>query len=285
MKWLHAAIVVAVAFALHLVIVFVLWPEMLKLYPNNPAYTIVYRSFRVAAVAAPALLLFAIAGITRKGDHGRAVAGLSALFLLGLIGWTVWDEYARLRPYYPRYQIAQILKFVDIPLFCACMFGLFVAFIIPLLSLVRVRRTARGYSKPVRSKTAAYGDAEWAGMKEAGELFPTDCLLPIGDLFRVDLDGSATRIFNPQDAKTWGSGGQKPLMGFNCDFGSTHGLIFAGSGGFKTTGAVVPMLLTWPHNAVVGDPSREVEPMVYEQRKKNGAKGDRKNDRIYPNKP
>ncbi|MGN7126811.1 conjugal transfer protein TraG [Methylorubrum thiocyanatum] len=266
MKWVHAVFIAALALALHLCIVLFAWPGMLRLYPNDPAHTIVYRSFRVMAVALPALFLFAASGIARTGKHGRAVAGVSALFLLGLVGWTAYGEYLRLRPYYPRYSVREILRSVDVPLFCACMFGLFVAFIAPVVSLVRVRRTARGYSKPIRSKTAAYGDAEWAGMKEAGELFPEDGKLPLGERYRVDLDPKATRIFDPSDPKTWGLGGRKPLMGFNCNFGSTHGLIFAGSGGFKTTGAVVPMLLTWPHNAVVLDPSLEVYPMVKDHR-------------------
>lgn len=266
MKWLHAGIVVALALALHLAIVLVVWPEMLALYPNNPGYKIVYRACRVAAVALPALMLFAACGIARSGEHGRAVAGLSALFLLGLIGWTVYGEVQRLSPYYPQHSVEHLLQFVDIPLFVACMFALFVAFIVPVVSLVKVRRTARGYSKPIRSKTAAFGDAEWAGMKEAGELFPADGKLAVGERYRVDLDPKATRIFDPDNKETWGSGGTKPLMAFNCNFGSTHGLVFAGSGGFKTTGVIVPMLLTWPHNAVVLDPSLEVHPMVAKYR-------------------
>lgn len=284
MKWIHAGIVVALALALHLAIVFVVAPWMLTLFPNQPGYKIVFRSFRVGAVVFPALMLFAACAIARIGEHGRAVAGLASLFLVGLIGWTVYGEVQRLAPHYPRYSVQQLLKYVDIPLFCGVMFAFFVAFITPLMSLVKVRRTARGYSKPIRSKTAAFGDAEWAGMKEAGELFPADGKLAVGERYRVDLDPKVTRIFDPENRQTWGSGGTKPLMGFNCNFGSTHGLIFAGSGGFKTTGAVVPMLLTWPHNAVVLDPSLEVHPMVYQYRERMGGK-DRTVVQIDPGKP
>ncbi len=282
MKWIHAGIVVAIALALHLLIVFLVTPWMLALYPSGTGNMIVARSFRVIAVVGPALFLFIAAGLARLGDNGRAVAGLGALFLVGLIGWTVWGEVARLRPYYPRYSVSQLLKYVDIPLFCAVMVALFVSFIIPLASLVKVKRTKRGYNKPVRSKTAAYGDSEWASMKEAGELFPSDGLLPVGERYRVDLDPKATRIFDPQDPTTWGSGGKKPLMSFKCNFGSTHGLIFAGSGGFKTTSAVVPMLVTWPYNAVVLDPSLEVEPMMAKHRAKVKPGVERKIVRIDP---
>ncbi len=90
-------------------------------------------------------------------------------------------------------------------------FAGFVAFIAPVVSLVRVRKTTRGYNKPVRSKSAAHGDAEWATLRLAGELFPEDGALVLGELYRPDLDPKTTsRIFKPNDRKTWGSGGRKP---------------------------------------------------------------------------
>ncbi len=55
-------------------------------------------------------------------------------------------------------------------------------------------------------------------------------------------------------------------MGFNADLGSGHGLIFSGSGGFKTTGTVIPMLLSCPWNTVVLDPSTELYPMLAQYR-------------------
>ncbi|MDP4025760.1 conjugal transfer protein TraG [Methylobacterium sp. NEAU 140] len=231
-------------------------------------------TLRVAAVAFPALALFAAAGLTRPGDSGRAVAACASLFLIGLIAWTVREEYARLVAQNPGADVRRLLRRADIPLFCAVMFAGFVAFIIPLVSLVRVKKTARGYNKPIRSKSAAHGDAEWATMKLAGELFPEDGALVLGELYRPDLDPKSTaRVFKPNDPTTWGSGGRKPMMGFDCDFGSTHGLIFAGSGGFKTTAAVIPMLLSWPHNAVVLDPSTELHPMLDTYRKNIRGKG------------
>ena len=52
-----------------------------------------------------------------------------------------------------------------------------------------------------------------------------------------------------------------------CRTGPTHALVFAGSGGFKTTSVGVPTLLTWTGSAVVLDPSREVGPMVARYRR------------------
>ncbi|WP_348260529.1 hypothetical protein, partial [Salmonella enterica] len=68
------------------------------------------------------------------------------------------------------------------PLFCATMFALFVALIAPPVSLVRPKRTVRGYNKPVRSKSASYGDAEWATLEAAGRTFPQDGALILGEL-------------------------------------------------------------------------------------------------------
>ena len=267
MKWINGAIVVAIGLALHLTFSLFLAPLVGAFYVIEPGHTMMVHAMRVAAVAFPALVLFAASGLTRAGDSGRVVASFSSLFLIALCAWTIREEIARLSALNPRADARALLRQTDIPLFCAVCFAGFVAFIAPVVSLVRVRKTTRGYSKPVRSKSAAHGDAEWAPMKLAGELFPEDGALVLGELYRPDLDlKNTSRIFKPGDRKTWGSGGRKPLMGFNADLGSGHGLIFSGSGGFKTTGTVIPMLLSCPWNAVVLDPSTELHPMLAEYR-------------------
>jgi type IV secretion system protein VirD4 len=274
MKWLNAAIVVAIGLALHLGISLFLAPLVGSVYVREPGHSMMLQAMRVAAVAFPALVLFAASGLARPGKSGRVVALFVSLFLIGLCSFTVREEYLRLLAENPGADPRQLLRKTDIPLFCAVCFAGFVAFITPVVSLVRVKKTARGYNKPVRSKSAAHGDAEWATMKLAGELFPETGALVLGELYRPDLDANNTaRVFKPNDPKTWGSGGKKPMMGFDCDFGSTHGLIFSGSGGFKTTGAVIPMLLSWPHNAVVLDPSTELHPMLKEYRRRIRGRG------------
>ena len=277
MKWIYAALVVAIGLALHLGISLFLTPLVGAVYVVEPGHSMMLRALRVAAVALPALVLFAAAGLTRPGVSGRVVAMAVSLFLIGLCAWTVRDEVARLVAQNPGADARRLLRQADIPLFCAVCFAGFVAFIAPLVSLVRVKKTTRGYNKPIRSKSAAYGDAEWATMKLAGELFPEDGALVLGELYRPDLDPKSTsRVFKPNDPRTWGSGGRKPMMGFDCDFGSTHGLVFSGSGGFKTTGTVIPMLLSWPSNAVVLDPSTELHPMLDTYRRNIRGKGFRR---------
>ena len=280
MKWINGAIVVAIGLALHLTFSLFLAPLVGAFYVIEPGHTMMIHAMRVAAVAFPALVLFAASGLARAGDSGRVVASFSSLFLIALCAWTVREEIARLTALNPGADTRALLRQADIPLFCAVCFAGFVAFIAPVVSLVRVRRTTRGYNKPVRSKSAAHGDAEWAPMKLAGELFPEDGALVLGELYRPDLDPkSQSRIFKPGDRKTWGSGGRKPLMGFNADLGSGHCLIFSGSGGFKTTGTVIPMLLSCPWNTVVLDPSTELYPMLAGYREKMRGPGNLR--RVY----
>ncbi|KMO42089.1 conjugal transfer protein TraG [Methylobacterium variabile] len=287
MKWVYATLIVAIGLALHIGISLFLAPLVGAIYVVEPGHSMMLHAMRVAAVALPALVLFAAAGLTRPGDSGRVVAACVSLFLIGLCAWTVREEIARLTALNPGADARALMRRADVPLFCAVMFAGFVAFITPLVSLVRVKKTTRGYNKPIRSKSAAYGDAEWATMKLAGELFPEDGDLVLGERYRPDLDQKSTsRVFKPNDPKTWGSGGRMPMMGFNCDIGSTHGLVFSGSGGFKTTGTVIPMLLSWPGNAVVLDPSTELHPMLAEYRGNfRGAGVERRVHCITPKNP
>lgn len=60
------------------------------------------------------------------------------------------------------------------------------------------------------------------------------------------------------------------MLCFDGGFGSSHGIVFAGSGGFKTTSVTIPTALKWGGGLVVLDPSSEVAPMVIEHRRKAG---------------
>ena len=62
----------------------------------------------------------------------------------------------------------------------------------------------------------------------------------VGERYRVDRDPGAEQSFRADDPETWGTGGKSPLLCFDASFGSSHGIVFAGSGGFKTTSVTVP---------------------------------------------
>ena len=51
-------------------------------------------------------------------------------------------------------------------------------------------------------------------------------------------------------------------MSYDLSFGATHGIVFAGSGGFKTVSVCVPSLLSYRGSIVTLDPSTELEPML-----------------------
>ncbi|MCZ7466843.1 MULTISPECIES: Ti-type conjugative transfer system protein TraG [Rhizobium/Agrobacterium group] len=116
--------------------------------------------------------------------------------------------------------------------------------------------------KRIRGKRALHGEAEWMKLPEAANFFSDTGGIVIGERYRVDKDSTAARSFRADDPETWGAGGKSPLLCFDGSFGSSHGIVFAGSGGFKTTSVTIPTALKWGGSLIVLDPSNEVAPMV-----------------------
>lgn len=114
---------------------------------------------------------------------------------------------------------------------------------------------------------AVHGASNWMTQAETANLFPEAGGIVIGERYRVDKDVIAERAFRASDRESWGTGGKSTLLCFDCAFGSTHGIVFAGSGGFKTTSVTIPTALKWGHGLVVLDPSNEVAPMVSQHRR------------------
>ena len=132
----------------------------------------------------------------------------------------------------------------------------------------KLRRRGSGGVKAVEDgATDNHGHARWQTMKEAICTFPGPAQgyggIVVGEAYRVDQDGVAAMAFIPRDRKTWGRGGKAKLLIDPCTDGQTHNLLFAGSGGFKTTSAI-STILHWTGSSVILDPSCEVGPMVAE---------------------
>jgi type IV secretion system protein VirD4 len=89
--------------------------------------------------------------------------------------------------------------------------------------------------KRVRGKRALHGEADWMKLSDAGRLFGDSGGIVVGERYRVDKDVVAAMPFRSDQPETWGAGGKAPLLCFDGSFGSSHGIVFAGSGGFKTT--------------------------------------------------
>jgi type IV secretion system protein VirD4 len=129
---------------------------------------------------------------------------------------------------------------------------------------------ARAEPKRIRGRRALHGEADWMKLVEAAKLFDDAGGIVIGERYRVDKDSTAAQSFRADNPETWGAGGKAPLLCFDGSFGSSHGIVFAGSGGFKTTSVTIPTALKWGGTLVVLDPSNEVAPMVIEHRSSVG---------------
>lgn len=142
-------------------------------------------------------------------------------------------------------------------------------------SLRRDHTPTKPVVAPIRAPTDNHGHARWMSMDEARARFPGPTPdyggLVVGEANEVHRDSVAGVPFMPDDRATWGQGGRAPLLIDPCKIGSTHAIMFAGSGGYKTTTAV-STLLSWTGSAVILDPSVELGPMLRAAREAMGHK-------------
>ncbi len=213
----------------------------------------------VASAAIGFLFLFASAGsINIKQAGWGVVAGCIETILIAAIRETM-----RLAGFMTALPADKtIFSFLDpataigvgAAFMCAC-FALRVA-------LIGDAAFARAEPKRIQGKRALHGEADWMKLTEAAKLFPDTGGIVIGERYRVDKDSVAAQAFRADSAETWGAGGKSPLLCFDGSFGSSHGIVFTGSGGFKTTSVTIPTALKWGGTLIVLDPSNEVAPMV-----------------------
>lgn len=123
--------------------------------------------------------------------------------------------------------------------------------------------------KRLRGARAIHGANNWMSVAQAAKLFAPSGGIVVGENYRPDRDSVGQVGFDTRNRDTWGKGGKAPLLCFDAGFGSTHGLAFAGSGGFKTTSVVIPTALKFKGTLIVLDPSTEIAPMVTEHRRNN----------------
>ena len=257
------------------------WEGYLRTFPDSQpggyvtdGYAWAFWAWPSVALLGPFAVMFAGVALYRGriGSRAMAFAGVAGMVAAALL--TGWSEYQRLWPCVgdPRYSILDLVKTFDPPKSIAIIVGLFVAFA-GFCGATRARAIgSRGAPSLLRGTSDNFGHAAWLSMRDARKLFagpdPAFGGIVVGEAYRVDEDPIAKgRRFDPRDKKTWGRGGTAPLLVDPCRAGSTHALVFAGSGGFKTTSIGVPTLLTWTGSAVVLDPSREIGPMVTDYRR------------------
>ncbi|MGE8106843.1 Ti-type conjugative transfer system protein TraG [Allorhizobium sp. NPDC080224] len=223
----------------------------------------------IAAAAIGVMFLFAANGSANiKGAGWGTLAGSGMVIVIAMMRETI-----RLLGIVSSVPAGQsVLAYAD----PATMLGAATAFFAGVFALRVGLRGNAAFTKPaprrIHGQRAIHGEADWMKLPDATKLFPESGGIVIGERYRVDRDSVAAMPFRASEAPSWGAGGKSPLLCFDGSFGSSHGIVFAGSGGFKTTSVTIPTALKWGGGLVVLDPSSEVAPMVADHRRKAGRK-------------
>ena len=227
------------------------YSNLVLLFSFNPPLWI-YRIKPIVILVIPIFVsFFIILFVPRFQRHIIAKSTLFIIFVSVFLQFSA--EFNRLTPYLGKagFGFINLLGFVDLYLWIGCLVSI-------VLLRALFKRSSWQKENFTRSQISGLGDADWMGLTQAGRILPATGGIVIGERYRPDLDHTAMVQFNPKDKSTWGRGGKEPLLTFNADFGSTHMLFFAGAGGYKSTGTVIPTALRWNKPLVVLDPSNEI---------------------------
>lgn len=214
------------------------------------------------------IFLFAAAGSTsiRSAGSGALIGAIS------VVAVAATNETLRLLSFVNQVTEGTLLSYADPFTIGGAMIALGVGAFALRVALRGNAAFASPSPKRITGKRAIHGDADWMTLAEAAKHFPGDGGIVVGERYRVDRDTVAATAFQARDRESWGSGGAKQLLCFDGAFGSGHAIVFAGSGGFKTTSITIPTALKWTGGLVVLDPSNEVAPMVAAHRKSRNRK-------------
>ncbi|UXT61444.1 Ti-type conjugative transfer system protein TraG (plasmid) [Agrobacterium fabrum] len=223
----------------------------------------------VTAAAIGVMALFAANGSANiKTAAGSVVAGNAVTVVIAMV-----REIVRLAGIAGNVPVGQsVLAYADPATMVGAAAALFSGIFGLRVALKGNAAFAASGTRRIGGKRAVHGEADWMKLPEAEKLFPEAGGIVIGERYRVDRDSVAAMPFRSDEPQSWGAGGKSPLLCFDGSFGSSHGIVFAGSGGFKTTSVTIPTALKWGGGLVVLDPSSEVAPMVIEHRRKAGRK-------------
>lgn len=221
----------------------------------------------VSGAAIGLMSLFATNGSANIKTAGWSVfAGCAAIIGIAVIreGYRLWalsDAVAAGR---------SVLSYADPATMTGGAVAMFAGLFAIRVAMLGNAAFARSDPKRIRGRRALHGEAEWMKLQEAEKLFSEAGGIVIGEKYRVDRDSTAALAFRADRPETWGAGGKAQLLCFDGSFGSSHGIVFAGSGGFKTTSVTIPTALKWGGPLIVLDPSNEVAPMVSAHRGRAG---------------
>ena len=212
---------------------------------------VIARSSVTAEAVIPALLLLGAIALLEAGVVGRGTVFLAAGATLGSGVLTAWQAAVPLMAYYLRYPISTLIAALD-PYAQA---GFYLAFFSALLAIKKAREAPATGPSWQRSPSNLHGNSDWMPISAARRRFQAGGII-IGEAYRPDREPTV--------------GGKAPLLRYDGEVGSGHCLVFAGSGGCKTTGVGIPCALEWSDALVYLDPSAEVFLMVREAREALG---------------
>ncbi len=230
------------------------------------AYDLAYAAWPTATLIGPAVVMALALGLQEIAVVPRLTAAATIVGMAAATVFTGWQEGARLIANGLAHGWDDVPRVIHGDVSFACGFGAVAAFV-GVVVLTAKPKNPKNVKPTERAKTDTFGHADWMPMKEAMRLFdpsrePLGGVV-IGEAYRVDQDsGAMGKAFDPRDPSTWGKGGKAPLLVFDLGEGGTHGLVFAGSGSFKTVSTCVPTLLTYRGPTVTLDPSSELAPML-----------------------
>ncbi len=244
---------------------------------NNPSISDVERYWiQRTAIASDFIAAVFILGVVLILYRNRLFARLPAvapiLLTIVMLAIMVLRDGSRLWPYFGQHDAFVVLQSADVVVVVSLMIGTVLCALAAFspAGLGRRRMPVWRQGEIVRADGGNFGSADWMPIKDAKKLLPDKGGIVLGEAYRVDETSVRDVGFRPGDPKTWGKGGKTDLLEYHCDTSSTHGLIFAGSGGYKSTSVAVPTLVRWPHTIITLDPSTELAPMTRSIREKMG---------------
>ena len=211
---------------------------------GSPYWRAVLTRFSITAeAAAPALLLLGTIALLESRIVSRRTVFLAAGATIASGVLTAWHAIVPLMPYYPRYPLSSLIAVLD-PYAQA---GFYLAFFSALFAVKQARKAPATGPSWQRSPSSLHGSSDWMPIGAALRRFQLGGIV-IGEAYRADRDPKL--------------GGRAPLLRYDGNVGSGHCLVFAGSGGYKTTGVGIPCAMEWGNALVYLDPSAEVFPIV-----------------------
>lgn len=202
-------------------------------------HLVIARASVTAEAAAPALLLLAAIALLEAGIVSRTTILIAAGATLGSGLLTAWQAISPLLPYYPRYPLSDVMAAID----PYAQVGFFITFFAAILAIKKARQSPPTRPQWQRSPSSLHGNSDWMPIAVAQRIFQKGGIV-IGEAYRPDRDRKPA--------------GKAPLLRYNGNAGSGHCLVFAGSGGYKTTSVGIPSALEWADALVYLDPSAEV---------------------------